>query len=135
MSPVQRPLSGPALSFSLHDEMQTVRTELAKVSERIGRTLLKNGPLRVTLIGLKPGGALHEHRADGPITVQVLEGSVRFQAAGQSWPLSQGSLLTLGNGEEHRVESESGALFLLTVVAHAADGHTADRHTDGRSAN
>ncbi len=121
MSPVQRPLSGAALSFSLPDEICIVRNELQNVAERIGRTLLKIGPLRVTLIGLKAGGTLREHHTDGPITVQVLEGSLEFHAAGHSWPLSQGSLFALNTGEEHSVTSSEGAMFLLTVVAHATE--------------
>lgn len=122
MSPVQRALSGAALSFSLHDELRIVRDELESAGDRVGRTLLKNGPLRATLVALKPGGVLQKHRAEGPITVQVLEGSIDFEVDGNVWPLPAGSLLSLEAGLDHSVSSAAGGIFLLTVVARAASG-------------
>lgn len=116
MSSVQRALSGPTLSFSLIEEMNTVREELKNVAERIGRTLLKTGQLRVTMVALNPQGSLGNHRADGPITIQVLEGHVDLESNGQSWNLAQGSLVMLESGVEHSVSSAHGAIFLLTVV-------------------
>lgn len=67
MSPVQRPISGTILTFTLTDEMRVVRGQL-KPASRIARTLVKNGALRTTLIDLSPGGALAPHSTDGPIT-------------------------------------------------------------------
>jgi quercetin dioxygenase-like cupin family protein len=122
MSPVQHPVSGPALAFSLADELRTVHDELAKTERRIGRTLVKDGPLRVTLVGLNPGGELRPHRAEGPITVHVLEGELEFEAGEKRWPLTAGSLLALDAGITHSVRSERGGVFLLTVVHGERDG-------------
>ncbi|HEU4629981.1 MAG TPA: cupin domain-containing protein [Gemmatimonadaceae bacterium] len=119
MSPVQHPVSGPALAFSLADELRTLHEELARTERRIGRTLVKDGPLRVTLVGLRAGGELRPHRAAGPITVQVLEGEVEFEAEGKRWPLATGTLLALEAGITHAVRSAGGGVFLLTVVGGA----------------
>ncbi|HKP29230.1 MAG TPA: cupin domain-containing protein [Gemmatimonadales bacterium] len=127
---MQRALSGAVLSFSLHDEMRIVRDELASERDRIARTLLKDGALRVTLVALKPGAHLGAHRADGPILVQVLEGSVEFHVAGSSVPLPEGSLLSLEAGLEHSVSSAAGGIFLLTVVAQAALPPDLRQHPD-----
>lgn len=121
MSPVQRTISGTALSFSLADELRTLHEELDAAGERIGRTILKNGPLRVTLVGLKPGGTLRSHRADGPITIHVVEGAIDFEVGGTVWPLPAGTLFSLEAGHPHSVTSPGGGIFLLTVVAQAAD--------------
>jgi quercetin dioxygenase-like cupin family protein len=115
MTPVQHRISGAALSFSLDAEMRTVRDELAKMPARVGRTLVKDGPLRVTLVGLHAGHGLHEHQASGPVTIHLLEGAIEVSAAGKSWPLSQGMLLALDAGVPHAVTSTAGAMFLLTV--------------------
>src|SRR5690606_20066717 len=104
------------LSFVLEDEMQTVRENLGS-SGRTGRTLVKDGPLRVTLVGLGAGGAMVPHKADGPITVQVLEGAVTFEADGGVWKLEAGSIIALRAGITHSLSSESGGIFLLTVLA------------------
>jgi len=81
MSPVQRSISGPALTIDLTAELRILREQLA-ASSRTARTLVKNGPLRATLMGLSAGGALAPHSAEGPITVQVLEGAIEFEAEG-----------------------------------------------------
>ena len=115
MSPVQRPVSGPALTFDLATELRVVHEQLATTS-RTARTLVKNGPLRATLMGLARGGALAAHSADGPITVHVLEGAVEFEAEGRTWPLPAGSLFALDAGIVHTVRAPDGGVFLLTVA-------------------
>ena len=117
MSPVRHQVSGPALQFSLADEISIVKQELGDTTTRSARTLVKDGPLRVTLVAVKPGGELKPHRADGPITLQVLEGEITFQAEGQSWTMRAESLFVLDAGITHSVRSTQGGVFLLTVVA------------------
>jgi quercetin dioxygenase-like cupin family protein len=116
MSPVQHRISGAALSFSLDEEMRVLRQDLAKAPSRIGRTLVKDGPLRVTLVGIHPDGAMHEHRAAGPVTIHVLDGAIDVIADGKAWPLGVGGLLALDAGVTHSVASPQGGVFLLTVM-------------------
>ena len=120
MSPVQRPLSGSPLSFDLGQEVRALRAQLADGS-RSARTLVKNGPLRATLIGLAPGGSLASHSADGPITAHVLDGAIEFEAEGTTWPLAAGTLFSLDAGVAHAVRAPQGGIFLLTVAAHPAE--------------
>lgn len=122
MSPVKHPVSGPELTFSLAEEMALLRTELRSAPARSARTLIKEGPVTVTLIGVNPGGSLHPHKADGPITVQVLEGEVEFTVGEATHALSVGTLLALDGGITHAVHSAHGGIFLLTVVRGNAAG-------------
>jgi quercetin dioxygenase-like cupin family protein len=63
------------------------------------------------------------HRADGPISVQVLDGDIRFRLAGGEQRLVAGDLLILDAGVEHEVHSDAGGTFLLTLVkAERTDG-------------
>lgn len=117
MSSLDHPVSGPALVFTLGDELQAVHEALARSGTRTARTLVKEGPLRATLVGLAAGGELKEHRADGPISVHVLEGEIEFSAEGKQWRLSAGSLLSLAPAIRHAVRSATGGVFLLTVAA------------------
>ena len=117
MSPVHRTLAGTALAFDLVEEMRTIHSELEGGHSRIARTLVKEGPLRLTLIGVRAGGALHEHEAEGPITIHVLEGAIVVRAAGESHSLTAGGLLALDGGVRHDVSSAEGGLFLLTLIA------------------
>lgn len=122
MSPVQHPVSGPELMFSLADELRAVREELDAGRERSGRTLVKEGGLRLTLVGVKAGGTIAPHKADGPISVQVLEGEIEFEAHGKSHSLGMGSLFVLDSQVPHSVRSARGGIFLLTMVGAAARG-------------
>ncbi|MGH7444318.1 MAG: cupin domain-containing protein [Longimicrobiales bacterium] len=121
MASIQRPLSGDVLVFDLDEERE--RTNDPAAAQRGGpsaRTLLKDGPLRVTLIVLSAGGSIPEHQADGPITVQPLSGRIRFTVAGHDHDLGPGELLSTGARVRHAVASAHGASFLLTVALPAA---------------
>jgi quercetin dioxygenase-like cupin family protein len=102
--------------FELDEERErTEDPELLQRSGRNARTLVKNGPLRLTLVVLGPGGQLAEHEAAGPITVQVLDGRIRFSTGDETRVLGPGQLLAAAPGIRHRVASDDGACFLLTV--------------------
>lgn len=117
MPSIQRPLSGEALPFRLADEQKQISDQATREHGHAARTLVKNGPLRLTLITVAPGGEIKEHDAPGPITVHALSGSMRFITAQRTYELSAGELLALDAGIRHSVASEEGATFLLTVVA------------------
>lgn len=123
MSPVHRQLASAVLAFDLTDEMRTVRKELDAGHSRIARTLVKEGPLRLTLIGVRPGGGMHEHVAEGPITIQTLDGTIVVCAGSETRTLTAGGLMALDGGVRHDVSSEEGGLFLLTLIAPATTTH------------
>jgi quercetin dioxygenase-like cupin family protein len=120
---IDRPLSGRALHFRLGEEHpDLIDGGLLARAGRSARTLVKDGPLRVTLVALGAGGGLREHQADGPITVHVVSGQIRFRAGEDEWTLEEGDLLSLGSGVPHSVESASGGVFLLTVATAPQQG-------------
>lgn len=116
MSPVHRTLSSSVLRFDLADEMRIVRSELHDGHSRIARTLVKEGPLRVILIGVRAGGGMHEHVAEGPITIHALEGDIIVRTEGEARALPPGGLMAVDGGIRHDVSSDEGGLFLLTLV-------------------
>lgn len=116
MSPVRRPLSGDVLHFDLSVERGNLADPpILERSGRNARTLFKTGALRVTLVLLAPGGEIAEHEAGGPITLQPLEGRLRFRAGGRDHEIGPGELLSVAPGVRHAVTAEGGATFLLTV--------------------
>jgi quercetin dioxygenase-like cupin family protein len=117
MSSIDRPLSGDVLRFHLEEERTRVNDPpLLEGHGRNARTLAKVGPLRVTLVMVGAGGHMATHRSDGPISVQVLDGDIRFRLAGGEQRLVAGDLLILNAGVEHEVHSDGGGTFLLTLV-------------------
>ena len=117
MSPLQRSLNSDVLIFRLDEEHGNMRGSTARGRGPNARTLIKNGPLRVTLITLPAGGQIAEHTANGPITVQTVSGSLRMHVQSDVYDLSTGDLLSLAPGIAHSVSSEEGATFLLTLAA------------------
>jgi quercetin dioxygenase-like cupin family protein len=103
------------------DERMIDKSLLARHG-RSARTLVKEGPLRLTIIAIAAGGDLPAHRAEGPVTIHLLEGEVVFDAVGNAYPLVAGDVLVLAAGVEHSAHSTTGGLFLLTVVHTKAAG-------------
>lgn len=116
MPSIDRPLSGDVLVFDLDEEQARTAGTADSGRRTSARTLIKDGPLRVTLIVLGPGGEIAEHQAEGPITVQPIRGSLRFTVQGTPHDLEPGDLLSAGAGVRHAVSSSDGAAFLLTVA-------------------
>ena len=116
MSSLDRTISGEVLVRHLPRDEQTIDQTLVARHGRSARTLVKEGPLRLTILALAAGGDLPAHNTDGPVSIHILEGEVVFEAVGQKYPLSVGDLLVLAAGVEHSASSASGCVFLLTVV-------------------
>lgn len=114
---IERPLSGDVMVFDLAAERdRTDDPSIVGRSGRNARTLLKDGPLRVTLVVIAPGGEIGEHTADGPVTVHPLAGRILLRTPNGEESLAPGQLLALAGGVPHSVASEEGGEFLLTVV-------------------
>ena len=116
MSSIGRPLSDDVLRFHLEEERRRVNDPALLQHGRSARTLVKEGPLRVILIMVRAGGNIATHRADGPITVHVLQGDLQFRVGGREHRLAAGDLLVVNAGMEHEAESDGGGTFLLTIV-------------------
>lgn len=115
MSSLERSLKGDVLVLDLDAARQELSPNVG-TSGRNARTLLKSGSLRMTLIVLGPGGGMPEHHAEGPLTVQPLDGRIEFTVGGTTHQLKPGQLLATGPGVPHSVRSDEGATFLLTVA-------------------
>jgi quercetin dioxygenase-like cupin family protein len=116
MSSLNRETSGPILFHRLSRDELTLDTALLKQHGRTARTLVKEDLLRLTLMGLAPGGALPEHSAAGPVSIHVLHGDVVFTALDAEHPLSAGDVLVFAAGVRHAARSASGCVILLTVA-------------------
>lgn len=116
MSSMHRVLDGDVLVHHLRANERMLDPELLARHGRTARTLVKDGPLRLTMMGIAPAGVLPLHRTEAPVTIHVLEGEVTFSALGREYPLASGDVLVLAPGVEHSARSELGGLFLLTVL-------------------
>jgi quercetin dioxygenase-like cupin family protein len=113
---MQRTITGDVLVQHLGADVMTIDQTLLKAHGRSARTLVKDGPLRLTIMGLAAGGTLPPHSTEHPLSIQVVQGDVTFFAVDQEYALSAGDVLIFAAGVEHAARSTGGASFLLTVA-------------------
>lgn len=82
---------------------------------RSAHLLLRQDPLRQTVIALASGRALDEHNAPPAASLQVLRGSVRLTAESGDVELSAGQLHPIPQ-ERHGLLALEDAVVLLTAV-------------------
>jgi len=125
MSSINRPLSGPMLTFDLSQQVDELRTEDAYGrSGRAGRTLAKSGRLRLVLVAMSPDASIGTHQADSPMTVHVLRGHIRYRAGQEEHELREGQVLFFGPGDAHDIRAIEESALLLTLSA-IGDDHGA----------
>jgi quercetin dioxygenase-like cupin family protein len=77
--------------------------------------LVKTDTIRVVLVTMLKDGELQEHAAPGPITVQVLSGSIEFSVEGETHAMQEGDLISLAPGVRHAIRGVEDGAFLLTI--------------------
>src|SRR5690349_5684467 len=112
-----RRLAGKRLTFMLGAEDDTLR-EFAEDSKtgRAGKTLVKDGPLRITLVALKKGTVLPPHHVDGPISIQTIRGCLRLTTERGDMDVSEGNFIVLGPGVVHAAKAHEDCAILLTFA-------------------
>jgi len=117
MSPLTRSLAGEQLFFDLADQIADLRNDDAYTrSGRVGRTLVKSGPLRLTLTVMADGVDVGTHQAETPMTLHVLEGGLRYKVGDQEFALGQGELLFFGPGHARDIKASGDTALLLTIT-------------------
>jgi quercetin dioxygenase-like cupin family protein len=112
-----RGLSGRILTFMLGAEDDTLR-EFAEDSKtgRAGKTLVKEGSLRITLVALKKGTVLPSHHVAGPVSIQTIRGCLRLTTDKGDVDIPAGSLITLGPGVSHTAKAYDDCAMLITFA-------------------
>ena len=112
-----RRLAGQRLTFMLAAEDDALR-EFAEDSKtgRAAKTLVKEGPLRITLVALKKGTVLPPHHVDGPISIQTIRGCLRLTTDRGDMDVSEGNLIALGPGVVHAAKAHEDCAILLTFA-------------------
>ncbi|HET7322682.1 MAG TPA: cupin domain-containing protein [Longimicrobiaceae bacterium] len=126
MSSITRPLAGPMLTFTPAEIAKELRAEDSyRRSGRAGRTLAKSGRLRVTMVAMEEGNVIGTHQADSPMTLQLLQGHIRFRANDEEHEMKAGELLFFGPGDAHDIRALEETVLLLTISA-LGDDHQMD---------
>lgn len=118
MSSISRPLAGPSLTFHLAEQVAALRQDEAyQRSGRAGRTLVKDERFRVVLLAVANHGEIGTHKTDSPMTLQVVQGGLRYRDAGGQYELREGDLLFFGPGQAEDIVATAETALLLTLSA------------------
>jgi quercetin dioxygenase-like cupin family protein len=125
-------LHGEILQFAVDAEESALRA--AAGSSGVGRaakTLVKAGPLRITMAALRRDAVLEPHQVTGPVSLQVLSGRLRIGTRGGTTTVAAGGLAALDAGVEHTAEALEDTTVLITVAMPSTtrdDGRDDDGH-------
>lgn len=117
-----RIIDAPMVSIDLSALTEQIRQESTwKEGDRNAITVFKTEGMRIVLVALHEHAEMKPHTAAGIISVQVLEGKIRFTTGQQSDMFEKGQMLTLHEGISHSVFAEQESIFLLTIATAAAE--------------
>lgn len=113
----ERILNAPLVEMNLLEFMNQIKDETTWAdSDRNSITIFKSDAMRIVLIGLHENAELKPHKANGTISVQVLEGNIKFTTEQQSTQVGKGQMIVLHENLTHRVNALTESFFLLTLV-------------------
>ena len=79
------------------------------------KTLYRHGQASLSLFLFEAGSELREHRANGTVFIQVLDGRIILQAQGAKHELTAGQMLAMSPGVPHDLRAVEVTRMLLTV--------------------
>jgi len=126
----ERPLVGAWRSFDLPLMLKRIKAEDTwRSSSRNAMTLMKSRGQRIVLIALHGKTEIPMHHADGQLSLQVIQGSLRVRTDTQTVTLKKGELLALHAEIPHAIEAMRESAFLLTLSTETA--HPAEQQDGG----
>lgn len=82
---------------------------------RAALTLARGNDLTVVLTAITAGTVLHEHRAPGPATVVILNGSIVFSSNTENITLEKGEAVVFTADVLHAVEANEDSVLLVSI--------------------
>jgi len=95
--------------------LETHELALAKNPERTGRTIARLNTLRLTLMSLKAGTIVKEHKTDHEISIQTVSGHVAIHTQLERVDLPAGRVAVLERDVVHDIEAQGDSAILITV--------------------
>ena len=112
-------LTAEVIRRNIGDELEKLKQAPSwqRESGRSSETLVKYEEFRIVLVQMKPQSYMSHHKAEGPISIHVIQGKVRVHLPDdRTEDLKPGDLLTLDRCLEHDVEALEESAFLLTIA-------------------
>lgn len=112
-----RVLNAELVEMNLYQFIDQIKSEKTwQVSDRNSVTIFKSATMRIVLMGLHENAELKTHKANGVISVQVIEGKVDFSTASKTSRMEKGQMIALQENIMHSVTALTDSFFLLTLA-------------------
>lgn len=112
-----RVLNAPLVEMNLEEFIAQMKTEKSWIeNDRNSVTIFKSETMRIVLMGLHEDAVLKAHKANGVISVQVLEGKVNFSTEKKIVAIEKGQMIALEANIVHSVIALKESFFLLTLA-------------------
>ncbi len=105
-----------AIEHAQSGEVIDIRPLAGKLPESKTQVLIKTEHMEVLRMVLPAGKVIAEHKARGDITVQCLEGELKFTSPIGTKTLHAGQMLFLNAAELHVVEAITDTSVLVTIL-------------------
>ena len=112
-----RVLDATLVEMDLHKLIEQIKNETTwKDSDRNAITIFKSATMRIVLMGLNEHAELKPHKANGVISVHVLEGKINFITEQRTSLVEKGQVIALHENVTHSVVALAETFFLLTLA-------------------
>lgn len=112
-----------SLPHAKSGDVVSLRPLGAELAQTLSHAIVKGKQLELIRTVLHAGKSVHEHKIDGEIVIQCIEGRIGINAHGRRIVLTPGELVYLEGGVLHAMDAEvdSSALLVLVRMARTAD--------------
>lgn len=107
-----------AIAHIAPGELVDLRGPAGAIRPENSQTLVRTDHLEVFRYTLPAGKVVASHAAAGLMLVQCLEGTVEFNALGNTRRLTPGTMLYLPDHEPHGLKAVTDALLVITLLLH-----------------
>lgn len=113
----RRVLDSALLEFDLDTELKNIKYEANwTAGNQSAKTLVKSDNMRVVLIAMHQGHEMKKHKANGPVSLQVLEGNVECTIWESSVTIKAGQFIALHKKVPHKLVAKEQSILLLTMM-------------------
>ncbi len=112
-----RILNAPVVEMNLNEFKEQIKSESAwQESDRNSVTIFKSEIMTIVLIGLRAQAELKPHKADGLLTITVVEGSIEFISEQKECTVKTNQMIAVQKDIFHSVKAVKDSFLLLTQI-------------------
>ena len=102
--------------FDLPSLIETMKQSYTWENGELNALVLLNSPeKKIILTAMQKGTEILSFQSNDSITVQIIEGKLKFHVRKDSVTLDEGQLMTLDEHLKYRLTTEEETVFLLTI--------------------